>query len=113
MQPDCQLSAVLFDQLDAFVSIANAIAASPQMLLCIMSYRIPKNHVVAQLNSRFAERDRDIFSVFEAGSFRTQLVNAVALNQDLVILFETFQNLYGDKFHQAEKKARRVKLPGL
>jgi hypothetical protein len=101
MSPACQLSAIPFDQLQSFLSIANVIAASPLQLFYIMAYRLTKNHVARQLGRRFEDSERDIFSVFEAGLFRNKLVRPARLRRQLQTLFRTFQAEYGEDFHQA------------
>ena len=97
----CQLTALPFDQVNSFLAIADELGKNPCHLFYIQAYKITKRHVSDRLAGRFDSSDRDIFSLFEVGFIRRNLIDWELLRKSLSSLARQFENHFGDRFQLA------------
>lgn len=96
----CQLDALPFDQLPAFLRIAETLSANPAHLLYLEAYRLTKAHVAARVAARWQEsRTRraatTVFQSFESGLLRQQLIDHTELGAQLGTLASSFATRFG------------------
>ena len=101
IDPACKITALPFNQVNQFLAIAEALGSDPCHLFYLEAYRVTKKHVADRIEASFQSRDRDVFSVFESGFIRQNLVDKERLRTDLNALARRFESALGDRFRQA------------
>jgi hypothetical protein len=101
LAPACQLHSLPFDQVNKFLAIAEELGKNPLHLFYLQAYGLTKRHVAERLATRRAAQERDIFSQFEAGFLRRNLIDIQLLRHSLNQLARQFEERYGDRFRTA------------
>lgn len=96
----CQVRELPFDQVTPFLTLTSALSRSPLFLFYLEAYRSTKGHVANRLDTRFQETGKDIFSMFEAGFLRKNLVDSAALRGELNALVDHFDERYGEGWRE-------------
>lgn len=86
----CQVDAVPFDQMPAFLSLVGALAASPLLRCHLELYRLTKAHVAARLAQRVAQTGKDVFQSFENALLRQSLVDDSSLHAELLACLDAY-----------------------
>ena len=98
LESACQLTSLPFDQINKFLAIVVELSKNPLHLYYLEAYRITKQQVSQVLAARSSSSNRDVFTVFESGFIRQNLVNTKELRTELSQLAHQFQDEYGDRF---------------
>ena len=94
MDRACQLRDLPFEQVTPFLTLTSALSRSPLLLFHLEAYRRTKAHVAGRLRERF-QPEKDIFTTFEAGFLRKNLVDSGELRRELQELLGEFDLRHG------------------
>lgn len=94
----CQVTALPFEEANKFFTIVGELSKNPTQLYYLEAYRITKHHVSARLQERYSTNDRNIFTLFETGLIRQNLIDKEYLRAELSQLARHFEEKYGDSF---------------
>ncbi|MGL4884060.1 MAG: hypothetical protein ACRC8K_23835 [Waterburya sp.] len=98
LETACKLTSLPFDQIDKFLAIIVELSKNPVHLYYLEAYRITKQQVSKRLEARCSSSKRDVFTVFESGFIRQNLLDSEWLRTELSELARRFKARYGDRF---------------
>ena len=98
LETACQLTSLPFEQINKFMAIVVELSKNPLHLYYLEAYRITKQQVSKTLEARSLSSNRDVFTVFESGFIRQNLVYSEQLRTELNELARQFQDKHGDRF---------------
>ena len=99
LDPVCQISSLPLAETNKFLAIADAISSTPEHLFYIEAYRMTKRHVADRLAKKYETTEgRSIFTVFETGMLRRNLIDTDQLRAELGKLIVRFEQHYGAAF---------------
>lgn len=98
LEPACQLTSLPFDQIDKFLAIIVELSKNPVHLYYLKAYRLAKEQVSKRLAARCSSSNRDVFTLFENGFIRRNLLDSERLRTELSKLASSFKDRYGDRF---------------
>jgi hypothetical protein len=100
LAPACQLTALPFEQMTKFLTIASALGRVPVLLLYLEAYRLTTAHVRARIEAAQTP-GQDVFSVFELLVVRNEAIDHAILRPQLDALVTRFRDHYGEQFPNA------------
>lgn len=101
LSPACQLDALPFGQVPAFLRIAAALASNPAHALYLEAYRRTKAHVAARVVDRWAATQArtaasgTIFQSFESALLRRQAIDHASLSAEVERVVTDFAERFG------------------
>ncbi len=98
LETACQLTSLPFDQIDKFLAIIVELSKNPVHLYYLEAYRITKQQVSKRLAAKCSSSKRDVFTLFESGFLRQNLLDSEWLRTELSDLARRFKARYGDRF---------------
>ncbi|MGL5077353.1 MAG: hypothetical protein ACRDBG_16205 [Waterburya sp.] len=98
LETACKLTSLPFDQIDKFLAIIVELSKNPIHLYYLEAYRITKQQVSKRLAARCSSSKRDVFTAFESGFIRQNLLDSEWLRTELSELARRFKARYGDRF---------------
>jgi hypothetical protein len=86
----CQLQALPFDQMNAFLGLCAALGRSPLLRWHLEAYRLTKQHAAQRLGDRVQATGKTVFAAFEGLFLRSALVDRASLHAELTSLMHQF-----------------------
>lgn len=96
LDPACQVSSLPFGEVDKYLTIVNELGRTPIHVYYLEAYRLTKRHVAEQLASRSSSGAVDVFTAFEGGYLRRNLIDREELRGELSQLARHFERHYGE-----------------
>jgi hypothetical protein len=98
LAPACQVSTLPVDEAEKFSTIVGELGRTPIHVYYLEAYRITKRHVSQRLASRSSAGDVDVFTAFEGGFMRQNLIDTDSLRSELSHLARRFERHHADSF---------------
>lgn len=98
LEPACQLRDLPFEQVTPFLTVTSTLSRSPLLLFYLEAYRRTKALAAKEVAARRQETGKDVFSIFEAGFLRKNLLDTDELRANLNGLVTSFDLRYGTEW---------------
>lgn len=98
LEAACRLNSLPFEQMNKFLTIIVELSRNPLHLYYLEAYRITKQQISKRLAASCSSSNRDVFTVFESGFIRGNLLDIEKLRVELSQLARRFKDKYGDRF---------------